>query len=60
MDVHNKTTRSWNMSHIIGKNTNPVMQLWKLRFGKGFLTILKPKRYEYRTCLSKTIHNKIQ
>lgn len=35
MDVHNKATRSYNMSRIKGKNTKPEMLVRKLRFANG-------------------------
>ena len=36
MDVHNKATRSFNMSRIKGKNTKPEMQVRKFLFANGF------------------------
>ncbi|HYQ59253.1 MAG TPA: DNA mismatch endonuclease Vsr [Draconibacterium sp.] len=36
MDVHNKTTRSYNMSRIKGKNTKPEMLVRKFLFANGF------------------------
>jgi len=36
MDVHNKATRSYNMSRIKGKNTNPEMLVRKFLFANGF------------------------
>lgn len=35
-DVHDKTTRSFNMSRIKGKNTKPEILLRKFLFSKGF------------------------
>jgi len=35
-DVHNKTTRSYNMSRIKGKNTKPEMLVRKFLFANGF------------------------
>lgn len=35
-DVHNKATRSYNMSRIKGKNTKPEMLVRKFLFSKGF------------------------
>ena len=35
-DVHNKQTRSYNMSQIKGKNTKPEMLVRKFLFSKGF------------------------
>jgi len=36
MDVHNKTTRSYNMSRIKGKNTKPEMLVRRFLFANGF------------------------
>ncbi|MCY1720698.1 DNA mismatch endonuclease Vsr [Prolixibacteraceae bacterium Z1-6] len=35
-DVHNKTTRSYNMSRIKGKNTKPEILVRKFLFAHGF------------------------
>lgn len=35
-DVHNKETRSYNMSQIKGKNTKPELQVRKFLFANGF------------------------
>lgn len=35
-DVHNKATRSYNMSRIKGKNTKPEMLVRKYLFANGF------------------------
>jgi DNA mismatch endonuclease (patch repair protein) len=35
-DVHNKETRSFNMSRIKGKNTKPEMLVRKFLFANGF------------------------
>ena len=35
-DVHNKATRSFNMSRIKGKNTKPEMLVRKFLFANGF------------------------
>jgi len=35
-DVHNKATRSYNMSQIKGKNTKPEMLVRKFLFANGF------------------------
>ena len=35
-DVHNKATRSYNMSRIKGKNTKPEMLVRKFLFANGF------------------------
>lgn len=35
-DVHDKETRSYNMSQIKGKNTKPEMLVRKFLFSKGF------------------------
>jgi len=35
-DVHSKTTRSYNMSQIKGKNTKPEILVRKFLFSKGF------------------------
>ena len=36
MDVHDKKTRSYNMSRIKGKNTKPEEQVRKYLFAQGF------------------------
>jgi DNA mismatch endonuclease (patch repair protein) len=36
-DVHNKATRSYNMSRIKGKNTKPEMLVRKFLFANGFI-----------------------
>jgi len=36
MDVHDKQTRSYNMSQIKGKNTKPEMLVRRFLFSKGF------------------------
>ena len=36
VDVHDKATRSYNMSQIKGKNTKPEMLVRKFLFSKGF------------------------
>ena len=36
LDVHDKKTRSYNMSRIKGKNTNPEETVRKYLFSKGF------------------------
>jgi DNA mismatch endonuclease (patch repair protein) len=36
MDVHDKQTRSYNMSQIKGKNTKPEMLVRKFLFSKGY------------------------
>lgn len=36
MDVHDKKTRSFNMSRIKGKNTKPEMLVRKYLFAQGF------------------------
>ncbi|PKN95756.1 MAG: very short patch repair endonuclease [Chloroflexi bacterium HGW-Chloroflexi-5] len=43
-DVHNKTTRSYNMSRIKGKNTKPEMIVRKFLFSKGFRYRLHDKK----------------
>ena len=35
-DVHDKQTRSYNMSQIKGKNTKPEMLVRRFLFSKGF------------------------
>ena len=35
-DVHDKQTRSYNMSRINGKNTKPEMLVRRFLFSKGF------------------------
>ena len=35
-DVHNKATRSFNMSRIKGKNTKPEMLVRKFLFANGY------------------------
>jgi DNA mismatch endonuclease (patch repair protein) len=39
MDVHDKITRSYNVSQIKGKNTKPEMLVPKLLFNSLFETI---------------------
>lgn len=36
VDVHNRKTRSFNMSRIRSKNTSPELLVRKFLFGKGF------------------------
>ena len=36
MDIHDKKTRSYNMSRIRGKNTKPEITVRKYLFSKGF------------------------
>lgn len=43
-DVHDKTTRSYNMSQIKGKDTKPEMMVRKYIFSKGFRYRLHDKR----------------
>jgi len=43
-DVHNKATRSYNMSRIKGKNTKPEMIVRKFLFSKGFRYRLHDKK----------------
>lgn len=43
-DVHNKETRSYNMSQIKGKNTKPEMLVRKFLFAKGFRYRLHDKK----------------
>lgn len=45
MDVHNKETRSYNMSCIKGKNTKPEEIVRKYLFSKGFRYRKNDKRY---------------
>ncbi len=42
-DVHDKATRSYNMSRIKGKNTKPEILLRKFLFSKGFRYRLNDK-----------------
>lgn len=35
-DVHDKVTRSYNMSRIRGSNTKPEMQVRRFLFARGF------------------------
>ncbi len=42
-DVHNKKTRSYNMSRIKGKNTKPEMLVRKFLFANGFRYRLNAK-----------------
>lgn len=60
MDVHDKKTRSYNMSKINGKNTKPELLVRKHLFFKGFRFRINDKRYpgrpdivlpKYKTCL---------
>ncbi len=43
-DVHNKETRSYNMSRIKGKDTKPEMLVRKFLFSKGFRYRLHDKK----------------
>lgn len=43
-DVHDKLTRSYNMSQIKGKNTRPEMLVRKYIFSKGFRYRLHDKK----------------
>jgi DNA mismatch endonuclease, patch repair protein len=43
-DVHDKATRSYNMSRIKGKNTKPEMLVRKFLFSKGFRYRLHDKK----------------
>jgi DNA mismatch endonuclease (patch repair protein) len=43
-DVHDKKTRSFNMSQIKGKNTKPEILVRKFLFSKGFRFLLHDKR----------------
>lgn len=43
-DVHNKATRSYNMSRIKGKDTKPEMLVRKFLFSKGFRYRLHDKK----------------
>ena len=45
MDVHNKRTRSYNMSQIKGKNTKPEEIVRKFLFSKGFRYRKNDKRF---------------
>lgn len=41
-DVHNKITRSYNMSKIKGKDTKPEILVRKFLYSKGFRYRLHP------------------
>ncbi|GIL20011.1 MAG: DNA mismatch endonuclease Vsr [Candidatus Jettenia sp.] len=43
-DVHNKATRSFNMSRIRSKDTKPEMMVRKFLFGKGYRYRLYDKK----------------
>jgi DNA mismatch endonuclease Vsr len=43
-DVHNKKTRSYNMSQIKGKNTKPEMLVRKFLHAQGFRYKLHDKK----------------
>lgn len=43
-DVHNKQTRSYNMSQIKGKDTKPEIQVRKFLFANGFRYKLHDKK----------------
>lgn len=45
MDVHDKKTRSYNMSRIKGKNTKPEEKVRKYLFSKGFRYRTNDRRY---------------
>lgn len=44
-DVHNKQTRSYNMSRIKAKNTKPEILVRKFLFANGFRFRIHDKRY---------------
>lgn len=44
VDVHNKQTRSYNMSRIKGKNTKPEILIRKFLFANGFRYRLNDKK----------------
>jgi len=44
VDVHDKETRSFNMSHIRSKNTKPEMLVRKILFANGFRYRLHVKK----------------
>ncbi|MBK6567182.1 MAG: hypothetical protein IPG18_18765 [Saprospiraceae bacterium] len=44
MDVHDSATRSYNMSQIKGKDTQPEMLVRKFLFGNGFRYRLHDKK----------------
>jgi len=48
MDVHNKKTRSYNMSRIKGRNTKPEILVRKYLFSKGFRYRINDNRYPGR------------
>lgn len=48
-DVHNKTTRSYNMSQIKGKNTKPEIMVRKFLFVNGFRFRLHDKKLPGKT-----------
>lgn len=59
-DVHDKETRSYNMSKIRNKNTKPEMFVRKYLFSNGFRFRINDKRYpgcpdivlpKYKTCI---------
>jgi len=43
-DVHNRQTRSYNMSQIKGKNTKPEIMVRKFLFANGFRYRLHDKK----------------
>ncbi|NLD47365.1 MAG: DNA mismatch endonuclease Vsr [Clostridiaceae bacterium] len=47
-DVHSSDTRSYNMSHIKGKDTKPEILVRKYLFSKGFRYRINDKRYPGR------------
>ena len=60
MDVHDKKTRSFNMSKIRGIDTKPEVMVRKYLFSKGFRFRINDKRYpghpdivlpKYKTCV---------
>jgi DNA mismatch endonuclease (patch repair protein) len=59
-DVHDKQTRSYNMSHIKGKNTKPEVVVRKYLFSHGYRYRINDKRFpgkpdivlpKYKTCI---------
>jgi DNA mismatch endonuclease (patch repair protein) len=59
-DVHDKQTRSYNMSHIKGKTTKPEVVVRKYLFSHGYRYRINDKRFpgkpdivlpKYKTCI---------
>jgi DNA mismatch endonuclease (patch repair protein) len=58
-DVHNKTTRSFNMSRIKSKNTNPELIVRRFLFSNGFRFRLHNKKLHGNPDITLTKHKTV-